>query len=213
MEREERAYWNRVAGAKRFTHELDGERLRTRVPRDVPLLDLGCGYGRLTGELAALGYHRAVGVDGAAGMLRRARADAPGLRLVAADGQQLPFGDAVFGAALLVSVMTCVPDEADLRALLRELRRVLAPGGVLFVSDLLLQEDERNRARYREAEARGEAAGVFELPEGVRLRHFPPELLEDLFAGFETLEALERDVVTMNGNRARGFRRWLRRPG
>lgn len=200
-----------MAAAKRFTHALEPELFTTHVPRDAPVLDLGCGYGRLTAELAALGYARVLGVDGAPAMLRRARCEHAALRLLAADGDHLPFRDGVFGGALLVSVLTCVPDEPELVALLAEVERVLRPGAVLFLSDLGLQEDERNRARYRAARTHGEPPGVFSLEEGVRLRHFPRDVLEELLARFETLDAVERDVVTMNGNRARGFRLLLRR--
>jgi hypothetical protein len=50
--------------------------------------------------------------------------------------------------------------------------------------------------------------GVFELPEGVVLRHQEPRALEALTAGYETV-ALDHTVVeTMNGHRASGFQ-WL----
>ena len=75
--------------------------------------------------------------------------------------------------------------------------------GVLYVSDLLLQRDERNRTRYREAGE--EVHGVFTLPEGVRLRHFERERVVELLADFELLRLDELEVVTMNGNPARGF--------
>jgi hypothetical protein len=49
---------------------------------------------------------------------------------------------------------------------------------------------------------------VFELPEGVVLRHQEPRSLEALTAGYETL-ALDHAVFeTMNGHQASGFQ-WL----
>ena len=47
--------------------------------------------------------------------------------------------------------------------------------------------------------------GVFDLPEGVVLRHFTRERIDELTLGFEW-HAFERiEVVTMNGNAALGF--------
>jgi len=206
------AYWSRIAREKTFTHPLRTELLRTHVPLDTPLLDLGCGYGRLAAELLAAGWQQVVGADTAAGMIARGRAEharRPELELVHLNGPRLPFADGAFGGALLFSVLTCVPDTDEELALLAELRRVLRPNGVLYVSDLLLQTDERNLRRYREAEE--EELGVFTLPEGVRLRHYERDHVLELLADFELLHFEEIDVITMNGNGAHGFQALVRR--
>jgi hypothetical protein len=39
-------FWNRAAGTRQFTHPLDREKLTRRLPRDVVILDFGCGQGR-----------------------------------------------------------------------------------------------------------------------------------------------------------------------
>ena len=40
-----------------------------------------------------------------------------------------------------------MPRDDDQRAIVDELDRVLLPGGVIYASDLVLQDDERNRRR------------------------------------------------------------------
>lgn len=72
-------YWDRVAGEKTFTVPLDVERFRELVPLDAQVLDYGCGYGRICGELAVHGYRRIVGVDHAPAMIERARCEHPEL--------------------------------------------------------------------------------------------------------------------------------------
>jgi SAM-dependent methyltransferase len=54
------------------------------------------------------------------------------------DAQVLPYADHVFDAAYLVSVLGEIPDAA---AALRDLRRVLKPGGRLVVSELAIDPD------------------------------------------------------------------------
>lgn len=202
---EQRAYWSRVAGEKDFRHPLNVELLERHVPRDVRVLDLGCGDGRLGAALDAKGWRRIVGVDTAAGMIALGRERHPELDLRVIDPGPLPWKDGTFGAVLLFSVLTCIPDDDEEVALLDEVRRVLRPDGVLYASDLLLQEDDRNRARYAAGEKRFGRPGVFELPEGVVLRHFTRERIDELTLGY-TWHAFEKlEVTTMNGNTARAF--------
>jgi SAM-dependent methyltransferase len=95
------------------------------------VLDVGCGDGRFTVEIARVGA-QAVGVEVAQAAVERARAREGGLdvRLVALDGP-LPFEDAAFDLVWASEVIEHVGDTARW---LSELRRVLAPGGRLLVT-------------------------------------------------------------------------------
>jgi SAM-dependent methyltransferase len=93
-------------------------------------LDVGCGEGRLTRHLASLG-HRMVGVDGSPTLIEAARAAAPEMELHLANAAALPFDDASFDLA--VSFM-CLHDIDDLAGTVREMARVLEPGGQLCLA-------------------------------------------------------------------------------
>jgi SAM-dependent methyltransferase len=90
-------------------------------------LDVGCGEGRLSRDLAALG-HRVIGVDSSTTMLAAAREADPEGEYVEADAAELPFEDGV--ADLVVAFMSLMELE-DIRPATSEIARVLAPGGVL----------------------------------------------------------------------------------
>ncbi len=198
-------YWDKVAWEKEFTHPLDLELFESLVPRAARVLDVGCGYGRLTSELARRGYRRVVGVDASPEMIRRGRALHPGADLRTVGGGVLPFWEGAFDAALVFSVLTCLPSDADLAGLLEEVARVLAPGGIVVVSDLVLQDGAEHGERYDDGEQRFGVRGVFELPEGVVLRHFPEADLTRLLAPFEPVRRTSFDAQTMNGHSARAF--------
>jgi len=85
-------------------------------------LDVCCGTGVHAATLAGLGW-TPVGVDLSAGQLRHAARRMPVLR---ADATALPLADAAVPAAVCVLASTDVPDYA---AVLREVARVLRPGG------------------------------------------------------------------------------------
>ena len=102
-------FWETTGSAKTFTHPLDPALLDAYVPRGARALDYGCGYGRLTAELAGLGYGAVRGVDISAALIARGRREHPGLELMRCPGFPLPFEDGAFDAALLFAVLTCVP--------------------------------------------------------------------------------------------------------
>ena len=123
-----------VQAQRRRTRELLGARSGQLV------LDLGCGPGHLTTELAAdLGADgRVVALDRSPAMLEatRSRAARQGVggrcALAAADATALPLADAACDAAVVVQVLEYVPDVGGALA---ELHRVLRPGGRAVLVD------------------------------------------------------------------------------
>lgn len=93
-------------------------------------LDVGCGEGRLTRHLKTLG-HRVVGIDGSATLIEAARGADAEMELHVADAARLPFDDAAFD--LVVSFM-CLHDVDDFEGAIREIGRVLEPGGTVCLA-------------------------------------------------------------------------------
>jgi ubiquinone/menaquinone biosynthesis C-methylase UbiE len=129
--------WSRVYDApwvQRLTYRPEQQavlrRLRAESPRRV--LDVGCGTGQLASRIhGALPRCDVVGCDFSRGMLSHAAARAPSLRWVQGDALRLPLLDASFDAAVSTEAFHWFPDPL---AALRELHRVLAPGGWLLVA-------------------------------------------------------------------------------
>ncbi|MDX2169356.1 MAG: class I SAM-dependent methyltransferase [Deltaproteobacteria bacterium] len=101
-----------------------------RLPAGARLLDLGCGVGHLLHWLARHGAAAALhGTDLSLNSLRAARAGGVA-GLCAGDAAALPYRDASFDAVVCNGAAHHLP---DLPAALRELRRVLRPGGRLVL--------------------------------------------------------------------------------
>ena len=144
-------------------------------------LEVGCGTGR---NLPRYGRERpVVGVDPLLESLLRARRRAPGVPLVVARAEALPFRSQSFDA-VVSSLVFCSVD--DPRAGLAEVRRVLAPGGALRMLEHVRAPGLRGRLQdwaqpawttlaggcrpNRETERTVEEAGFRIDPEG-RLSH------------------------------------------
>jgi SAM-dependent methyltransferase len=122
------AFW---AGGEEALDTLLSSVGRAVGPGDV-VVDVGCGVGRLTRALA----HRArevLAVDVSAEMLARARELNPQLanvRWLHGDGRRLTgIGDGAVDACVSIVVFQHVPDPEITLGYVREMGRVLRPGG------------------------------------------------------------------------------------
>jgi SAM-dependent methyltransferase len=160
----------------------DWENARTLGRRDVPfwrclaldadgpVLELGCGTGRISLPLVRSGI-RLVGVDRSAPMLARARrrlaklANSPtsqltnSLDLIRADIRTLPFADRAFSTVIApYGVLQSLLADRDLAAALDSVARVLERGGLFgldLVPDVPNWREYSNRVQLRGPAGRG----------------------------------------------------------
>jgi SAM-dependent methyltransferase len=93
------------------------------------VLDVGCGPGALTAELVTrLGAEAVAAVDPSEPFIAAARARNPGVEVVRASAEQLPFPERAFDAALAQLVVHFMSDPV---AGLAEMARVTRRGGVV----------------------------------------------------------------------------------
>ncbi|GAB3806559.1 class I SAM-dependent methyltransferase [Micromonospora zhanjiangensis] len=205
-------YWNSTGTLKTFGHPVEPSWL-AGIDHRARILDYGCGYGRLAGLLVERGFQNVEGVDVAPNLIARAREQQPGARFTVLDRPpRLDRDDGSVDVVLLFAVLTCIPGDAAQRELVAELRRVLRPGGLLYVSDLCLQEDQRNSSRYQRFAARYGTYGVFETGDGAVCRHHTVDWLDGLVAGFDLVATREVPVETMNGRPARATQLLVAKP-
>jgi len=136
-----RAMFDRIAPVydamnRTMTAGLDGRWRRITAvtvvrPGDVTL-DACCGTGDLAIAAERVGA-RVTGLDFSERMLERARRKAPELEWISGDLLELPFADASFDSA---TVGFGARNVDDLEGALRELRRVLRPGGRLGILEI-----------------------------------------------------------------------------
>ncbi len=122
------------------------------------ILDLGCGTGHLTAQIAEAGAE-VVGIDASSSMIEEARRLYPDLRFEVADAREFSFDepfDAVFSNAVLHWVKP--PEEAIARV-----RRALKPGG-RFVAEFGGRGNVRTLMSALDSASRAVGLGAWEHP-------------------------------------------------
>jgi len=142
-------YWDKVAAARR-RDRLGGLWRRHADAVNAALLERWLELGALCrvlktdlfGEafgdglvpLLAARAAAVVGVDVSGEVCSLAQERHPDIEMVEADVRRLPFGDASFDAAVSISTLDHFESRAEIRDGLREIARVLRPGGQLILT-------------------------------------------------------------------------------
>ena len=198
-------YWNSVAEEKKFTTVLDVELFSKYVSKDCKILDVGCGYGRILNELSEAGFTDLTGVDSAENMIKRGLREYPNLNLVANPDGAIPFEDDSFDAVILFGVLTCVPDNESQKVLLNDIKRVLKPGGIIYINDFLLNSGFKRWLFYKKAQKETGIYGAFKTYDGATVRHHAEAYILNLLSDFKTLDYQKFVIPTMNGNKSNSF--------
>jgi SAM-dependent methyltransferase len=162
-------------------------------------LDVGCGPGALTKELAeVLGAANVAGVDPSEPFAATCRERVPGADVRTAAAEALPFEDDTFGATLSQLVVNFLPDA---RAALAEMRRVTRPAGMVaaavwdYAGEMVMLRAFWDSAREVDPE------GAVSHDEGLRMPLANTAELTELWsgAGFDRVKSGE--VVVSAGYR------------
>jgi ubiquinone/menaquinone biosynthesis C-methylase UbiE len=123
--------------------------LQSRSPRPLDVLDLGCGNGYALERLTALGSPaRLVGADCSAELLAIARGRELGCRFHVEDARALSFADSSFDLAYTERCLINILDSEGQFLALREVHRVLRPGGHFLMIECFLDGlESNNKAR------------------------------------------------------------------
>jgi SAM-dependent methyltransferase len=147
--------------------------------RDV--VDIGCGGGVLVRALTARGA-RVTGVEISESQLAAAIRDddGNGARYVVGLGQRLPLADASVDVVVFMRTLHHVP-PADMLSALGEARRVLRPGGMVYIAEPLAEGDFFELTSLVEDEREVRAAAQRAIADAAE-------------AGLDRVEGLEYDV-------------------
>jgi SAM-dependent methyltransferase len=135
--------WARTPGHDAYWHYRDTF-FALLPPAGEATLEVGCGEGRVSRDLAARG-HAMTAIDASPTLLAAAAEAHPEGRYLLADGADLPFADASFD---LVVAYNSLMDILDMPRAIAEAARVMKPGGRLGMCVVHPFTDGARRGNY-----------------------------------------------------------------
>jgi ubiquinone/menaquinone biosynthesis C-methylase UbiE len=124
--------WNWETPAGKLRWQRRAKMLLSHITRDMSVLEIGCGVGYLTKELAKTSAF-VTAIDISRDLLREAKTFAPSreIRYSVSNAYMLAFGDRTFNTIVGSSVL----HHLDIEKALREFYRVLRPGGKIVFTE------------------------------------------------------------------------------
>jgi SAM-dependent methyltransferase len=159
-------------------------------------LDVGCGPGALTRQLAAvLGAEQVAAIDPSSAFVQACQDRVPGVQAEVAAAEALPFGNGVFDrtlAQLVVNFMT------DAEAGVREMCRVTRSGGIIAAAVWDYAGQMTLLRRFWDSAASLDPSAA-DLDEGRSMRYCMPDELEALWVGAGLAKVTISEVVVTAG--------------
>lgn len=136
------SYWEKVSG-NNIPSSLDlYPVIHSCLREGSKILDIGCGFGKISLELASYGYS-VTGIDVNVEAIRLSETAAKGLAVnvntegkaefVVGNASDLPFQESSFDLAVMQAFLTTVPDTQERVRMIQEAFRVLKSGGYLYL--------------------------------------------------------------------------------
>jgi len=161
------AEWDRLRSSL-YGNEFSTVAMMSLLRPDLVVVDLGCGTGQIIERLSPF-VSKVVGVDNTPAMLKAARrrlGDGANIDLRLGDLEALPLADAEVDAALMVLALSYV---AEPLLCVRELARVLKPGGRAVVVDIMKHDRDDFRREMGQTRLGFEPEEIVDM---LRAAHF-----------------------------------------
>ena len=122
------------------------------LPKLPKILDIGCSAGRDCETFRDLGSS-IIGVDLSAALVNLAREKHPEIEFIHADARQLPLPDADFDGVWAHGLIHEM-NHSDMVVAIQEMKRVLKPGGILYIRTKMGEGTEKSKDMMSSGEER-----------------------------------------------------------
>ena len=150
------------------------------------VLDVGCGTGKSTAALIKMGMD-VTGLDFSPTAICQCINDyGDKAKFTIAECDRMPFPENYFAAVTAVHLLEHL-NERQLKDTVREMTRVLMPGGIVFVRSFAVGD---SRAKGKDMDTRGN---------GIEYRYYDEDQMKMIFRGFELVSSERKDETMRFG--------------
>ncbi len=186
-------FWNNEGVQKIFTHPICSEWLAD-LGRAASILDLGCGYGRLTPELRKEGFSELFGYDFSVPLIDRAIRENP-------EASYTSNVDTLTGKSfnliLCFALFTSCPSTAEQSELVSLINSLTQEKAQIYISDYETVDNPDYNERYEQRELN--IYGCFKSGTAI-FRHHEADHFDNLLPNWRKTEERTLSSMTLNGN-------------
>lgn len=171
-------YWNNEGAKKIFSHPICSEWM-AHLDRNASILDIGCGYGRLTPYLTREGFQNITGYDPSGSLIERALQENPGA-FYSSNSSTL-YGKS-FDLILCFALFTSCPSQDEQSELVSIINQLSQRNKWLYISDYEIRDNPHYQDRYEQRKLN--IYGCFSSGNAV-FRHHMPGHFDSLFSNWK----------------------------
>lgn len=163
-------------------------------PKNISILDLGCGYGRVLKHCYQQGYKNLTGIDISKKLIERAKTTCEHAKLHVGEITDLSGLDK-YDLIMLCGVIEYIVTNEDRYHLVSEIKNHLNPKGKVLLETFLLDPTDDF---YQKSFENGFPYGTIQLNSGLVLRHETAKEIDTLFknSGFIKCQGIETTFTT-----------------
>ncbi|MBU0755878.1 MAG: class I SAM-dependent methyltransferase [Planctomycetes bacterium] len=186
-------YWMNEGVKKTFTHSLSADWL-AGINANANIIDIGCGYGRLTPELQQLGFTSLYGYDFSHPLIERAKQENPGASYTT-DVEDLR--GRCYDLVICFALFTCCPSDTEQSQIVSLIDSITQDCATLYISDYETGDNPHYNDRYDQRELN--LFGCFRSG-AATFRHHDAGHFGSLLEHWNIAEERTQESRTLNGN-------------
>lgn len=188
----------------KFTTPLPDEDRLTSLPKDIDILDVGCGYGRTLVYLHGLGFKKLTGFDVSENYIVRAKKDCPESNLFVADFENFNL-EKKYDLILLMGVIEYVLTDKKQDIFFEKISKKLSENGSVFLETFII-DVKPNWKQYLFGLLKTFHWGRFKNSKGFECHHQSIGSLEKILQRHFVIESsVKKDFFTWTHNVCKGY--------
>ena len=187
----------------KFTTPLPDEKFLSSLPKNIKILDVGCGYGRTLAYLSSLGFHNLTGFDISSSYASQAKKNCPEANVFISSVKNLPVNEK-YDLILLMGIIEYINSDKEQEEFFKKVSQILSDKGHVMLETFVMDFNS-NWGQYVRGFIKNWHIGRFSNSKGFECHHQTPQYLKKVLGKYFTIEHDEKtDYWTWTKNICKG---------